>query len=214
MQLYDYFRSSAAYRVRIAMNLKGIVYQQVPVSLQKGEHRQAYYLSINPQGAVPSLRLPDGDVLTQSLAICEYLEETHPEPPLLPDNALERARVRSLASIVACDIHPLNNLRVLTYLVRELQLDDDAKLAWYRHWIERGLSDFEQMIAAAPHTGTYCHGERPTLADVCLMPQLFNARRFDCPLADYPTVLRIEAACAELPAFSAAHPDRQPDSVS
>jgi maleylacetoacetate isomerase len=214
MQLYDYFRSSAAYRVRIAMNLKGIAYEQVPVSLQKGEHRQADYLSINPQGAVPSLRLPDGSVLTQSLAICEYLEETHPEPPLLPGDALARARVRSLANIVTCDIHPLNNSRVLTYLVRDLQLDDDTKLAWYRHWIERGLGDLEKMLVAAPQTGTYCHGERPTLADVCLMPQLFNARRFDCPLADYPTVLRIEQACAGLPAFSAAHPDRQPDSAS
>ncbi len=211
MQLYDYFRSSAAYRVRIALNIKGIAYEPVPVNLRTGEQRLQDYLAVNPQALVPALRLPGGELLTQSLAICEYLEETHPEPPLLPAEPVARAQVRSLAGIVACDVHPLNNLRVLQYLVRELGVDEDAKLRWYRHWIERGLDAFEQALAAQGLTGAYCHAGGPSLADVCLIPQLFNARRFDCPLDAYPQVLRVEAACARLPAFADAHPEKQPD---
>ena len=208
-KLYGFFRSSAAYRVRIALNLKNVSYDNAFVHLAKGEQYKTYGL-LNPQKLVPALEI-DGALLTQSLAIVEYLEETKPEPPLLPKDALGRARVRALASAIACDIHPLNNLRVLKYLVGPLGASEDKKLAWYRHWIKEGLDAIEAMLANDPATGTFCHGARPTLADVCLVPQVANARRFDCPLETYPTVRRIEAACLALPAFAKARPENQPD---
>lgn len=211
MQLHDYFRSSAAYRVRIALNLKGLAYEHVPVNLVRGEEAATSYRALNPQGLVPALVLDDGGVLTQSLAICEYLDETHPEPPLLPRDPAGRARVRALAQVVACDIHPINNLRVLKYLVAELGASEAQKLDWYRHWVSEGFAALEALLAGHPATGRYCHGDRPTLADVCLMPQVFNARRFDCPLDAFPTVARIADACEALDAFAAAAPGRQPD---
>ena len=210
MKLYGYFHSSASYRVRIALNLKRLDYENVSVHLRRGEQHQADYRRLNPQSRVPVL--VDGDhVLTQSLAIVEYLEEAKPEPPLLPSDRAERARVRALAQIIACDIQPLQNLMVLNYLTAELGRDQGDSLRWCRHWIERGLGDFEAAIAGHPMTGAYCHGEAPGLGDVTLVPQVYNARRFDCDLAACPTVLRIAAACNELPAFQAAAPENQPD---
>lgn len=213
MKLYDYFRSSAAYRTRIALNLKGMTYEQIPVNLRTGEERGADYRARNPQGLVPALLLDDGIILTQSLAIIEYLDETHPTPPLLPATPAARARVRALAQVVACEIHPLNNTRVLNYLTGTLGLSEDIKLDWYRHWVAEGLSALEALLAAAPATGRYCHGDTPTLADICLVPQMANARRFDCPLDAYPTLLRIDAACAELEPFRSCPLERQPDAV-
>ncbi len=209
--LYGYFRSSAAYRVRIALNLKGLAYEQAPVNLVKGEQRSGDNLARNPQGLVPVLVTDDSTQLTQSLAICEYLDEHHPEPPLLPADAEGRARVRSLAQLIACEIHPLNNLKVLKYLVRELKVDDDAKLAWYRHWIAEGFSALEARLANEPGTGTFCHGDTPTLADICLVPQVFNAERFECDLSAYPTLQRITKRCRELETFARAAPGEQPD---
>jgi maleylpyruvate isomerase len=212
MKLYTYFRSSAAYRVRIALNLKGLDYQAVPVHLLNngGEQRQADYLAINPAGLLPALDV-DGAVLTQSLAIIEYLEEVYPQVALLPTAPLSRARVRSLAQAIACDIHPLGNLRVLKYLKDVLQLDEAAKLAWLRHWIGEGLATLESQLAASPDTGLFTHGDTPGMADCCLVPQVFNARRFGIDLDAYPAVARIDTACASLPAFIAAHPSQQPD---
>lgn len=212
LKLYTYFRSSAAYRVRIALNLKGLAYQSIPVHLLKGggEQLQDSYRAINPGAMVPSLQ--DGDAtLTQSLAILEYLEEVYPDIALLPPDALGRARVRALALIVACDIHPINNLRVLRYLKNTLQLSEDAKAEWYRHWVQEGLTTIEAHLARDCQTGTFCHGDSPTLADCCLIPQVFNAQRFQLDLAAYPTIERIHARCAELPAFISAHPQQQPD---
>ena len=209
--LYGYFRSSAAYRVRIALNLKGLDYDQVPVNLVKGEQRGGDQLARNPQGMVPSLVLDDSTVLNQSLAICEYLDEVHPEPALLPVDPLARARVRALAQSVACEIHPLNNLRVLKYLVGELGMDEAAKLAWYRHWITEGFTALEAMLSADSNTGDFCHGNTPTLADICLIPQVYNAERFECDLLAYPTIQRIAAHCRSLPAFEKAAPEAQPD---
>lgn len=212
LKLYTYFRSSAAYRVRIALNLKGLAYQSIPVHLLKGggEQLQDSYRAINPGAMVPSLQ--DGDAtLTQSLAILEYLEEVYPDIALLPPDALGRARVRALALIVACDIHPINNLRVLRYLKNTLQLSEDAKAEWYRHWVQEGLTTIEAHLARDCQTGTFCHGDSPTLADCCLIPQVFNAQRFQMDLAAYPTIERIHARCAELPAFISAHPQQQLD---
>lgn len=209
--LYGYFRSSAAYRVRIALNLKGIAYDQVLVNLVKGEQRGSDNLSRNPQGMVPSLTIDDGITLTQSLAICEYLDETQPEPALLPADAGGRARVRALAQLVACEIHPVNNLRVLKYLVGELGVDDEAKLAWYRHWITEGFRALEAMLTSEAGTQDFCHGNAPGLADICLVPQAFNAERFECDLSAYPTIRRIVANCRALPAFAEAAPEAQPD---
>jgi len=211
MKLYDYFRSSAAYRVRIALNLKGLAPERAFVHLRRGAQRDAGYLDLNPEGLVPLLVTDDGAALTQSLAIIEWLEETHPSPPLLPAVPLERARVRALALAVACDIHPLNNLRVLKYLTGTLGADDAARDAWYTHWCAVGLQALEARLAREPATGRCCHGDTPTLADVCLVPQLTNARRVDLDLSPFPTLLRIEAACLELPAFAAAAPSQQPD---
>ena len=209
--LYGYFRSSAAYRVRIALNLKGLDYDQVPVNLVKGEQRVGVHLARNPQGLVPSLVLDDSSVINQSLAICEYLEEIQPTPALLPVAALARARVRSLAQMMACDVHPLNNLRVLKYLVGELGADEAAKLAWYRHWIDEGFTALEATLSTAPSSGDFCHGDTPTLADICLVPQVYNAERFECDLSAYPTIQRISARCRSLPAFEKAAPEAQPD---
>ncbi|PLC51784.1 maleylacetoacetate isomerase [Pollutimonas subterranea] len=212
MKLYGYFRSSAAYRVRIALNLKNLPYETVPVHLLKdgGQQLAAPYRELNPTCLVPTLQ--EGDwALGQSMAILEYLEETHPNPPLLPVDARQRARVRAIAQFIACDIHPLNNLRVLKYLKHELKVDEEAKNAWYRHWAEQGLAAVEAMLAGHPATGRYCHGDQPSFADVCLVPQLANARRFNCDLGAMPTITRIDAACAELPAFQQAAPGSQPD---
>ena len=211
VQLYDYFRSSGAYRVRIALNLKGLAYEQVSVSLLKGEHRQADYLTVNPQGTVPALRLADGTVLTQSLAICEYLEETHPEPRLLPADASQRARVRALANAVACDIHPLNNLRVQLYLKEEFGITDGQRDAWYAHWIHEGFRSAELTAKAHAGSGPFVFGESVTLAETCLIPQIYNARRFNVPLDDYPTLVAIDANCNSLEAFADARPENQPD---
>jgi maleylacetoacetate isomerase len=210
MKLFGYFRSSAAYRVRIALNLKGLEVEHDFVQLAKGEQNEPAFAARNPQKLVPVLE--DGpNQLIQSLAILEYLEETHPEPPLLPNEPAARARVRALAQIVACEIHPLNNLRVLGYLTCELGVAEEAKLAWYRHWIAEGLEALEAVLAASPDTGRFCHGDRPSLADICLVPQLFNARRFDCQLSAFPTLLRIDSECESLAAFSQAAPEAQPD---
>lgn len=209
--LYGYFRSSAAYRVRIALNLKGLAYEQVAVNLVKGEQRAEEKLARNPQGLVPVLETDDGTRLTQSLAICEYLEERHPEPALLPGDPAGRARVRSLAQLVACEIHPLNNLKVLKYLVHELKLDEAAKLAWYRHWIAEGFTALEARLAGEAATGAFCHGDSPSLADVCLVPQVFNAERFECDLSAYPTIRRIAERCRAMEAFAKAAPGAQPD---
>ncbi|PXX96649.1 maleylacetoacetate isomerase [Halomonas sp. LBP4] len=209
--LYGYFRSSAAYRVRIALNLKGLEYDQALVNLVKGEQSGDAFRALNPQGLVPLLSIDDGTHLTQSLAICEYLEERYPEPPLLPIDPAERARVRALAQLVACEIHPLNNLRVLKYLVHELKLDDDAKLAWYRHWITEGFGALEAMLSREAGSGDFCHGDAPTLADICLVPQVYNAERFECDLSAYPRIRRIVANCHAQEAFQQAAPGAQPD---
>ena len=212
MQLYDYFRSSAAYRVRIALNVKGITPDaRAHVHLRMGSQRAQDYLALNPQGLVPALALDDGRVLTQSLAIIEYLEETHPEPPLLPHDPAERARVRGIALQIACDIHPLDNLRVLNYLIGTVGASREQKDGWYRYWIDVGFEALERSLARDSATGRFCHGSHPTLADICLVPQIANARRFNIDLSPYPTLIRIESACNALPAFAEAAPARQPD---
>ncbi len=211
MKLYGYFRSSAAFRVRIALNLKGLAYEPAFVHLRKGEQRAPEYLKLNPEGLVPLL-LADGRSLTQSLAIMEYLDETRPEPPLLPRTPFERARVRSLALIVACDVHPIDNARVLRYLTDVLKIGEAPLADWYRHWVDVGLDSFETRLSREPETGRFCHGDRPGLADICLVPQLFNAMRFDKdPLGKRPTLKRIFEACMALPDFGAAQPAKQPD---
>lgn len=211
MKLYGYFRSSAAYRVRIAVNLKGLAPEHAFVHLRKGEQKAAAYAALNPQKFVPALETDDGALLTQSLAIVEYLEEVHPHPALLPGDPADRARVRAIALAVACDIHPLNNLRVLKHLGSALGLDEEARNAWYRHWIAEGFAALEAMLANDPRTGRFCHGDQPTLADVALVPQVYNAERFGCDLTPYPTIVRIAAAARALPAFADAAPEKQPD---
>ena len=210
MELYSYFRSSASFRVRIALELKGLAYDYRPVHLPKGEQLGAAYGTVSATGLVP--QLVDGEVsLGQSLAIIEYLDERHPEPPLLPGSAVERARIRSLALDIACEINPLNNLRVLRYLVRELKVGEEPKNTWYRHWVEQGLAAVERRLAGEPQTGRHCHGDAPTLADCVLVPQIFNAQRFDCRLDHVPTVMRVFDACMALPAFQRAQPSACPD---
>jgi maleylpyruvate isomerase len=210
IKLYNYFRSSAAYRVRIALNLKHLPYEYLPVQLVKGEQREEKYRALNPQALVPLL-VDDGAAMTQSMAIIEYLDETVPDPPLLPTTPEARARVRAIAQAVACDIHPLNNLRVLKYLTGTLGASEDAKNAWYRHWVEIGLAALESQLGADGRTGAFCHGATPTLADICLVPQLANARRSSIAIDPYPILERIESHCLELDAFARAAPDRQPD---
>ncbi|MGO8828677.1 MAG: maleylacetoacetate isomerase [Steroidobacteraceae bacterium] len=209
MILYGYPLSSASYRVRIALNLKGLEAAAVTKRLRQGEHRQADFLQLNPQGFVPALGLEDGVVLTQSIAIIEYLEEMHPHPPLLPQAPAARARVRSLSLLIACDVHPLNNLRVLQYLEARLGLDQSARDAWYHHWVHAGFAALEQTLARDSPAGRFCHGGTPSMADVCLVPQVFNARRFAVDLNPYPRIVAIDAACREIPAFAAAAPERQ-----
>ena len=204
--LYDYFRSSASYRVRIALNLKGVDYEQRPINLAEGAQSDADYRAINPQGLVPVLEI-DGHRLTQSLAIIVYLDQKYREPPLMPADPAEGAHVRALAMAVACDIHPLNNLRVLKYLRGPLGVSEDAKDEWYRHWVTEGLAALEEM--ARPHAGAFLFGDHPTIADICLVPQLYNARRFSVPLTDYPTLRRADETASAHAAFAAAHPDRQ-----
>lgn len=212
MQLYHYFRSSASYRVRIALNLKGLPCELSPVHLLKqgGEQLQAAFRAINPDGLVPALN-DDGHIITQSLAIIEYLDETHPAPALLPGNAFDRAWVRALALQIACDIHPLNNLRVQRYLSNELKISDEGKSGWIAHWHEQGLLALEQTLARDARVGTFCYGEQPTLADCCLVPQIYNAQRFKSDLSAMPTLMRINQACLALPAFAQAAPEAQPD---
>ncbi|HXF89001.1 MAG TPA: maleylacetoacetate isomerase [Xanthobacteraceae bacterium] len=209
MKLYTFFRSSAAYRVRIALNLKQLSYESIPVHLTKdgGQQRKPEYRAVNPQMRVPALQLDSDDVLTQSLAIIEYLDETHTEPPLLPEDPLARARVRAMAHLIACDIHPLNNTSPLRYL-REVLKHQQAEIdAWYHHWIIEGFTALEQMIPPGP----YAYGDAVTLADVCLVPQVYNARRFKVPLDKFPKIVAVEAACLKLPAFDRARPENQPD---
>jgi len=210
MELYTYFRSSAAFRVRIALNLKRLPYTAHTIHLRKGEQRAPGYLTINPQGLLPTL-VADGQRLTQSLAILEYLEERYPEPALLPGEPLGRARVRALADLVACEIHPLNNLRTLEYLRTHLGQDEKGVARWYRHWIADGLEKLEAALTQDDGAGSHCHGDRPTIADCCLVPQIFNARRFDSDLSPYPTIMRIFEACMKLDAFQRAQPSAQPD---
>ncbi len=209
MKLYDYFRSSAAYRVRITLNLKGVAAEHVPVHLVRdgGEHRKASYLSVNPQGLLPALELDDGTVLAQSLAILEYLEETHPEPALLPADPVARARVRAICQMVACEIHPLNNLRTLQYLKNQLGHDQETVNAWYAHWISDGFAAIDQVIGS----DGYCFGGTVTLADACLVPQIFNAHRFNVDLAPFPNVAKVEDVCGGMEAFAKAHPAQQAD---
>jgi len=208
MELFNYYRSSASYRVRIALALKGLEYDYRSIHLQKNEQFSESYSALSAAQLVPVLK--DGDhMLTQSLAIIEYLEETHPQPPLLPSDPAQRAHVRSLAMDIACEIHPLNNLRVLRYLVQSLKVSEDDKNRWYRHWVETGLEVVERRLAAQP--STYCHGETPTLADCVLVPQIFNARRFDCHLDHVPNVMRVFDACMQLDAFEKTRPEACPD---
>lgn len=212
MKLYGYFRSSASFRVRIGLNLKNIAYDLEPVHLLRdgGEQFAASFAALNPQRLVPVLA--DGEqLLTQSMAILEYLDENHPEPPFLPADSSGRARVRALAQIIACDIHPLDNLRVLKYLTKELEVGEEDRAIWFRHWIALGLGAMEEMMAGNAMTGKFCHGDTPALADICLVPQIFNARRFDTDLDGYPTVMRIFDACMALDAFDKAQPANQPD---
>ncbi len=212
LQLYSYWRSSAAYRVRIGLNLKGLPYEIVPVHLVRdgGQQHSEAYRAINPQQLVPTLGHGQRR-LGQSLAILEYLDEVWPDRPLLPATARARQRVRALALLVACDVHPLNNLRVLQYFEREWNVPQPERDAWVKHWITDGFAAAEALLAEHPSTGDFCEGETPTLADCCLIPQIYNARRFGVDMAAYPTLARIEACCLKLPAFDAARPENQPD---
>ncbi len=209
MKLYSYFRSSAAYRVRIALNLKGLDYEMVSVHLTKdgGRQREPDFVAINPMMRVPALVLSGGEVLTQSLAIIEYLDETYPDPPLLPAEALDRAKARAIAQLIACDIHPLNNLAPLQYIKRQLKHEQPAIDAWYHHWVLQGFTALENMLAPGP----YACGSRVSLADLCLVPQVYNARRLKVPLEAFPKIAAVDAACLKLPAFDKAQPDKQPD---
>ena len=209
MKLYSYFRSSAAFRVRIALNLKGLDYESVPVHLVKdgGHNRRPEFRAVNPQMRIPALVVPRGDVLIQSLAIIEYLDETHPDPALLPKDAIARAQARALAQIIACDIHPLNNVGALRYLKREMHQEQSAIDAWYHHWVSEGFEAFEALAQPGP----YACGNKVTVADLCLVPQVYNARRLKVPLEKFPKIVGIDAACLKLPAFDCARPENQPD---
>jgi maleylpyruvate isomerase len=209
VKLYSYFRSSAAFRVRIALNLKGLTYNTISIHLTRdgGKQKTAEYRAVNPQMRVPALALPSGEILVQSMAIIEYLDETHRDPPLLPADPIERARARAVAQIIACDIHPLNNTATLNYLKNQLKHDQTAADAWYASWVIAGFEAVEALIAPGP----YAFGNRVTVADLCLVPQVFNAKRFKIPLDRFPKIVAVDAACAKLPAFEAARPENQPD---
>ena len=210
MKLYNYFRSSASYRVRIALQLKGLPYDYLPVHIAKGDHRKEAYAAVSADMLVPMLETDVGERLSQSMAIIEYIDETYPAVPLLPADALGRAKVRALAQSIACEIHPLNNLRVLKYLVRELKVDEEAKNTWYQHWCREGLEAFERQLAASP-ASSYCYGETPTLADCCLVPQIFNAQRFKVSFDGLPRTMAAYEACMALEAFQKAQPSSCPD---
>ncbi|MBX9725920.1 MAG: maleylacetoacetate isomerase [Rickettsiales bacterium] len=214
MKLYSYYQSSASYRVRIALNLKGIAYESVAVNLVKAEQRDTAYASVNPQMQVPSLVLDSGQALTQSLSIMEYLEETHPTPPLLPTDPIMRAQVRAFSLAIATDISPMGNLKIRKYLTTPLGIPENmVRTEWLQHWTADGLAALEALLRASPHVGSYCFGESPGMADCCLIPQLFAARRWGTDLAPYPTILKIADACDAHPAFRAAHPSQQTDAV-
>lgn len=210
--LHNYFRSSTSIRVRIALAMKGVDYRYSSYALLKNEHKSEDFLKLNPQGLVPSLETPEG-VISQSMAILEYLDEVHPEPALLPSAPMDRARVRSLAQIVAMDIHPVNNLRVLQYLRSEFNADDAAVKQWFQHWACEGFEALEARLSGEQETGRYCHGDSPTLADICLVSQAINNKRFGIETEPYPTIARIVRSCLELPAFVAGLPDQQPDAT-
>jgi maleylacetoacetate isomerase len=212
MKLYTFFRSSAVFRMRIALNCKGLAYESQIVSLPKDEHKLAAYIAVNPQGLVPALE-DRGKIYVQSLAMMEYLEETYPQPALLPATAEDRAYVRAVAQIVACEIHPLNNLRTLRYVKKSYGLDEEGVNAWYRHWIAEGLGSMEAFLASCGKTGKYCYRDQVTIADCCLVPQVFNAQRYACDLAAYPGIMAIFGHCMQLDAFIAAQPSRQPDAA-
>jgi maleylpyruvate isomerase len=210
MKLYTFFRSSASYRVRIALNLKGLNYEQIPIHLRRNDQLAPAYKAINPQALVPTLD-DNGRLLTQSLAIIEYLEERYPQTPLLPRDPADRATVRSMALAVGCEVHPLQNLRVLNYLRKELDQSDEAANRWAQHWISLGLEALERSVTSLPNRKDFCFGNTPSLADIFLVPQLSNARRFGCDLTQFPTLVQIEAHCLKLPAFASAAPEKQPD---
>ncbi len=211
MKLYGFFASSAAFRVRIALNLKGLAYEQASIHLRRDEQRAPDYLALNPQALVPAL-VDDDQVFIQSLAIIEYLDETHPSPPLLPGHPADRARVRGLAQLIACDIHPIDNLRVLRYLRKPLGQDQAAIETWFNHWIKEGFDSLEHILATDGQAGRFCHGDEPTLADICLVPQVFNAMRHESfDLKPYPTIMRIFGTCMKRSAFDKAQPAKQPD---
>ncbi len=212
MKLSTYFRSTAAYRVRIALNLKGVEHQLEAVNLFAAEHKQASFKEHNPQGLIPTLALDD-QVLRQSMAILEYLEERYPQPALLPSDALERAHIRSIAQNIACDIHPLNNLRVLKYLVDDLKFSEEQKLDWYHHWLKQGFSGIETELASNESISKCCFGDQPTLADVCLIPQVYNAHRFEFSMAAYPRIMAVNDYCLSLEGFDSARPEKQADFV-
>ena len=214
LKLFDYFRSSAAYRIRIALNLKRVDWESEFIHLTKngGEQFSTLYQKINPQSLLPTLE-DKGHYYTQSLAILEYLEECYPEPPFLPKLPKQRAHVRSIALAVACDIHPINNLRILKYLTEEMKLDEHQKTTWYQHWISIGLGAIEKMLTQSSETGDFCQGSTPSMADICLIPQVFNAERYKCDLSAYPTIRRINQTCLELDEFQKAVPDNQPDAI-
>ena len=210
--LHNFFRSSTSYRVRAALALKGLEYDYTAYALRKGEQYSARHLALNPQGLVPTLETPNGP-LSQSLAIIEWLDEVHPEPPLLPGDAFGRARVRSLAQVIALDVHPLNNLRVLKYIAENLGADEEDATTWFRHWVAEAFTSLEKRLTQESQTGSFCHGELPTLADICLAGQVINNRRFDVPMNAYPTINRIFENCIALPAFQKAAPENQPDAA-
>ena len=211
MKLHGYYRSAASYRVRITLNLKGLQAEHVYHHLRRGEQRASDYLQLNPQGLVPTLETDHGGIITQSLAIIEWLDETHPEPPLLPSKPIDRAYVRSIVQQLACEIHPLNNLRVLKYLKRTVGVNDEVKDAWYRHWISSGFAALEEYLVADGRAGKLCFGDTPTIADICLVPQVFNANRFNVDMSPYPTIRRICEYANTLDAFARAEPGAQPD---